>query len=97
LSPPGRVSQLTGTAFPPEQNVTVTLDGMPGTTVVATDRDGNFTVGLVILPHTSAGPRQLHGTATLDRDVAAPVTVAATTDYLVVPGTLQPPDFSVRR
>jgi hypothetical protein len=97
LAAPGRVSQLTGTAFPPNQSVTLTLDGMPGSTVVTTDADGSFATALLILPHTFPGPRQLHGTATVVAEVPAPVTVAATADYLVVPGALQPPDFSVRR
>jgi hypothetical protein len=92
LAPPGAVSQVTGTGFPPGKVVAVTLDGMPGQITVTPGPTGTFTVPLVIFPHTAPGRRQLHATV---QGVPVPVTVSI--DYLVVPGSLQPPDFAERR
>ncbi|MGC9671323.1 choice-of-anchor D domain-containing protein [Planosporangium sp. 12N6] len=96
LAKAGQVTQVTGAAFPPGQTVVLTLDGMPGPVTAGTDADGRFTRPLLILPHTYPGPRLLHATVTVTAGVPAPVTVAATTNYLVVPGSLQPPGFTVR-
>ncbi len=96
LAPAGRVSQVTGTAFPPGQRVTLTLDGMPTTTTVVAGPDGGFVTPLLVLPHTYAGPRQLHATVTVSAGLPTPVTVALSVPFLVVPGTLQPPDFATR-
>jgi hypothetical protein len=54
--------------------------------------DGTFTVPLVIFPHTQYGKRQLHATV---QGVPTPIVVSI--DFLVVPGSLQPPDFAERR
>jgi hypothetical protein len=96
VAPAGHVSQVTGTAFPPGQVVTLTLDGMPGATKVTADGNGGFVTPLLILPHTYAGPRQLHATASGPAGLPTPVTVALAVPFLVVPGTLQPPDFATR-
>ena len=91
LAPPGRVSSVSGRLFPPNRQVELTLPGMPGRTSATTDANGSFRVPLVILPHTAAGRRVLRGTVS-----GLTPAVVATTPYLVVYGTLQPPDFSVR-
>lgn len=91
LAPAGQVSQLTGTGFPPNKQILLVLDGMPGQTTVTSDANGGFQAPLVILPHTSLGKRQVHATVQ-----GVPNPVAAATDFLVVPGTLQPPDFAQR-
>jgi hypothetical protein len=83
LAPPGAVSQVTGTGFPPGKVVLVTLDGMPGQLAVTASPAGTFTVPLVIFPHTAPGKRQLHAAV---QGVPTPVTVSI--DYLVVPGSL---------
>jgi hypothetical protein len=92
LAPPGAVSQVTGTGFPPGRGVALTLDGMPGQVLATVAGGGGFTVPLVIFPHTRPGKRQLHATV---QGVPAPLVVSI--DYLVVPGSLQPPDFAQRR
>ena len=96
LSQPRRVSQISGTAFPPGQTVHLNLDNMPGTTTVTTDAAGSFSTPLVIFPHTFPGPRQLRATTTVTAGLLTPVTVTVSIPFLVVPGTLQPPDFAVR-
>jgi hypothetical protein len=93
LAPPGGVSQVTGTGFPPGKVVVLTLDGMPQALNQPTaSGSGTFTWPLVILPHTSHGNRQLHATV---QGVPNPIVVSI--DFLVVPGSLQPPDFAERR
>lgn len=92
LAPPGAVSQVTGTGFPPGKAVVLTLDLMPGQVTVTAAADGKFTVPFVIFPHTQYGKRQLHATV---QGVPTPVVVS--TDFLVVPGSMQPPDFAERR
>jgi hypothetical protein len=93
VAPPGAVSQVTGTGFPPGKVVVLTLDGMPQALNQPTaSSSGTFTWPLVILPHTSHGKRQLHATV---QGVPNPIVVSI--DFLVVPGSLQPPDFAERR
>ena len=83
---------MTGTGFPPGRAVVLTLDLMPGQVTATAAADGTFTVPFVIFPHTQYGKRQLHATV---QGVPAPIVVS--TDFLVVPGSLQPPDFAERR
>ncbi len=92
LAPPGAVSKITGTGFPPGRQVVITLALMPGQLVVTAAANGTFTVPLVIFPNTDPGKRKL--TATV-QGVPEPISVAI--DFLVVPGSLQPPDFAGRR
>jgi Tol biopolymer transport system component len=92
LAPPGAVSQVTGTGFPPGKVVELTLDGMPSRVLVTAGANGTFTVPLVILPHTAPGRRKLNATV-----LGVPNPIAVSIDYLVVPGSLQPPDFAERR
>ena len=92
LAPPGAVSKITGTGFPPGSQVLLTLDGMPGRILVTASATGTFTTPLVIFPHTEPGRRQLHATV---QAVTVPIQVSI--PFLVVPGSLQPPDFADRR
>lgn len=92
LAPPGAVSQVTGTGFPAGKVVVLTLDLMPGQVSVTAAADGTFRVPLVVFPHTQYGKRQLHATV---QGVPTPIVVSI--DFLVVPGSLQPPDFAERR
>jgi hypothetical protein len=100
VTQPGQVSRITGIAFPPGRPVSLTLDRMPGTTTAVADAAGGFVVPLVVFPHTDPGPRLLRASSTaavgLPGAVTVSVAVTATTNYIVVPGTLQPPDFAVR-
>ncbi len=71
----------------------LSLDGMPGQQSATTDDNGAFTAAFLVFPSTAPGPRLLHATVGLATPSLA---VEATARYLVVPGTLQPPDFAVR-
>ena len=94
-SPPlnrsGAVSQISGTGWPPNKVVVVTLLTTPIQVSVTTSSTGTFTVPLVIFPHTPLGKKQLQG------QVQAVPTITATIDFLVVPGSQLPPDFAERR
>ncbi len=93
LAPPGAVSQITGTGFPANKPIQLVLDLMPPqNSQPVADANGNFTFPLVIFPHTSPGLRVLHATIS-----AAPQVLPVNIPFLVVPGSLQPPDFAERR
>jgi hypothetical protein len=91
LAPPGAVSQVSGTGWPPNMMVVVTLLTTPIHVTVPTSATGTFTVPLVIFPHTALGKKQLQA------QVQAIPQISKTIDYLVVPGSLLPPDFAQRR
>jgi hypothetical protein len=94
-SPPlgrsGSVSQVSGTGWPPNKVVVVTLLNTPIRVTATASSAGTFTVPLVIFPHTPLGKKQLQG------QVQSAPQITATIDYLVVPGSLLPPDFGERR
>lgn len=94
-SPPlarsGQVSQVSGTGWAPNQVVVITLLTTPIQVSVKASSTGTFTVPLVIFPHTPLGKKQLQG------QVQAVPQISATIDFLVVPGSLLPPDFGERR
>jgi Tol biopolymer transport system component len=92
LARPGGVSQVIGTGFPPNKVVVVTLLTTPMQVSVTASATGTFTVPLVVFPHTPLGKKRLQASA---QGVPNPVVVAI--DFLVVPGSLQPPDFAERR
>ncbi|WP_158885235.1 choice-of-anchor D domain-containing protein [Amycolatopsis anabasis] len=90
LTPPGRVTTVTGTGFPPSRAITVTMPGRPERATARTDAAGTFGTQLVILPKSAPG----------DRTVLAAVDGApAVSDqeaFLVVFGTSGPPKFTER-
>lgn len=89
----GQVAAVRGAAFPAGQTVVLSLDGMPGQQSVVADATGAFSVQLLVLPRTSAGERALRAAVT----VASPaVSLEASTQLAVMPGSLQPPDFAGR-
>ena len=94
-SPPvnksGAVSQVIGTGWAPNKVVVVTLLNTPIQVTVTASATGTFTVPLVIFPHTPLGKKQLQG------QVQTIPTINATIDFLVVPGSQEPPDFAERR
>jgi hypothetical protein len=59
---------------------------------VVADPNGNFTAPLVLFPNSLLSDRIADATIA---DVTPPVT--ATANFLVVPGTVTPPDFVNRR
>lgn len=98
VGPPGTVTTVTGTGFPVGAVVKLSWSqGIPlslaSITINATQ---GFQLTLLIFPHDQLGPRKL--SAAPDLSVAtAPLFNIATADFLVVPGTAQPRDFTWRR
>ncbi|MEV1044813.1 hypothetical protein [Streptomyces sp. NPDC049916] len=91
IGKPGFVTSVRGKDFPP--GAPVTLSWKPGITAAAAPTrplgDGSFIAQLLILAKDQTGPR----TITAEGPGFGPVT----TDFLVVLGTITPPDEVVRR
>jgi hypothetical protein len=87
---PGFVTSVRGVDFPP--GAPVRLQWSPGITAAAAPTvprlDGTFAGQLLILPNDLLGPRAI----TASGPGFAPVSTA----FLVVPGSIQPPDFVMR-
>jgi hypothetical protein len=94
IGPPGFVTSVRGTDFPPGQPVEITWS--PGITAdarpVVPDADGTFAAQLLILPGDAIGARTITAEAVGTR-LFSPVT----TPFLVVSQTPDPPLFDDRR
>jgi Tol biopolymer transport system component len=97
VSPAGRVIQLTGANYPPGSTVTLDLVGMPSTVTAKVGADGGFEVPFVLMPNTYTGNHPLNGVVDPASAPAVVGPLAATLDFLVVPGSPVPPDFDIRR
>jgi len=90
LGPPGTVTVVTGTGFPP--GTPIALGWSAGITPeplapIVTDAAGGFVAQLLVLPRDRLGPRQVRATL-----LGTPAPVApATARFLVVKGTVGPP------
>ncbi len=91
IGKPGFVTSVRGLDFPP--GVPVRLTWTPGITAAAAPTfpraDGGFAAQLLILAKDQTGPRTITATG--------PGFRPATTPFLVVPGTIGPPDMVRRR
>ncbi|GAA2391086.1 hypothetical protein GCM10010420_13900 [Streptomyces glaucosporus] len=91
IGKPGFVTSVRGRDFPP--GVPVRFAWKPGITAAAAPTvpgpDGTFVGQLLVLPKDQTGPRTITATG--------PGFSPARTDFLVVSGTVQPPDEVVRR
>ena len=97
VGPWGTVTTVIGTGFPVGAVVKLSWDrGIPiSAPPILIDATGGFQLNLFIFPHDTLGSRRL--SAGPDLHVAnAPIFNIATADFLVVPGTVQPRDFSWR-
>jgi hypothetical protein len=95
VGPPGIVTTAIGTGFPPGVPVDFawTFGVLPASlATVISALDGTLTFEILIFPHDTIGARQLVAT----RDPKSPAFVDAKADFLVVPGSVQPNDFSWR-
>lgn len=97
VGPPGTVTTVTGTGFPVGAVVKLSWSqGIPlslaSITIGATQ---GFQLTLLIFPHDQLGLRHLSAAPDLSV-TSAPLFNIATADFLVVPGTAQPRDFSWR-
>jgi hypothetical protein len=91
IGKPGFVTSVRGLDFPP--GVPVRLTWSPGITAAARPtiprRDGSFAAQLLILTKDQTGPRTI--------TAAGLGFTPATTPFLVVPGSFEPPDMVARR
>ena len=98
VGPPGTVTTVTGVGFPVGAVVKLSWTlGIPISAAPITIGSGQgFQLTILIYPHDELGLR--HMRAGPDLSVAnAPLFNIASADFLVVPGTAQPHDFSWRR
>lgn len=98
VGPPGTVVTVTGTGFPSGAMVKLSWTQgirIPGPSIAIGASQG-FQLTLLIYPHDELGPRRMNAGPDLSV-VNAPLFNIATADFLVVPGTAQPHDFSWRR
>lgn len=98
VGPPGTVTMVTGTGFPVGAVVRLTWSqGIPLSQASITIGSGQgFQLTLLIYPHDQLGLRHLNAGPDL-KVTNAPLFNIATADFLVVPGSAQPRDFSWRR
>lgn len=97
VGPPGTVVMVTGNGFPAGAAVKlVWSDGIKlvAATIIVGASQG-FTTEVLIFPHDQLGRRQMSAAPDLTV-TTAPIFNIATADFLVVPGTEQPKDFTWR-
>lgn len=87
----GRVTTLTGTGWPANGQVILTIPQLPGSDTITanTKADGTFAVPLVVFDHAEVGTWAVNGTA-------KNTTLQASSTLLVVLGTYEPPGFTSR-
>jgi len=90
--PVGRITTVLGTGFPPGHAVTIRMPGFPELTTVTPDAAGRFAKAVLVFPNSVPGSRPVE--VTVDGTTPA---VGDSENLLVVPGSLGPPDFLVRR
>ena len=97
VGPPGTVTVVTGMGFPVGAVVRLTWSqGIPLVAPSITiDSSQGFQMTLLIYPHDALGQRQLRAGPDLTV-TSAPIFNIATAEFLVVPGTEQPRDFTWR-
>jgi hypothetical protein len=97
VGPPGTVVTVIGTGFP--VGAIVTMSWNRGVTFklasITIDASQGFQVKLLIYPHDELGKRRLSAGPDLSNPNAIIFNIA-TADFLVVPGSQQPRDFSWR-
>lgn len=95
VGPPGTVLAVQGSGFAPGTPVQLSWDrGLlgPDSGAVTADGAGGFRVALLIYPHDLLGRRTL----TARTSPVAPPSSPASATFLVVPGSVQPRDFTWR-
>jgi WD40-like Beta Propeller Repeat len=86
----GRVTAINGQLFAQNADVSLAIAGIADPVLAHTDGGGNFELPYLLMPHSDLGSRDVTGTVDT-------TTLKVTTNFLVVAGTVQPPDFSTRR
>ena len=102
IGPPGFVSRVVGTGFPPDTDVVVANWMSPDLASplcksVRTDKNGAFECPVLILYHDILGPRMLQAIVPNPNGPNAGAAIEADAPFLVTPGRSQPSDLVVRR
>jgi hypothetical protein len=97
VTPAGRVIQITGKDFPPGSTAKLSLVGMPGTTTAKARADGTFQVPFVVLPNTWTGKHPLNGDVLAATAPGLTGPLRATLEFVIVPGSPVPPDYTIRK
>ena len=92
IGPPGTVTQVTGTGFPPNGRVRLSWTFGIGTSTVRADAHGAFQVSVLIFPQDETGARALRA-----QPVAKGAFKGVKAPFLCVPGSEQPRSFQWRR
>lgn len=94
--PPGRTTTLSGTGFPANAHVQLSWivgnPGLPSIPVLVTDSKGNLVTNFLIFQHSAPGKLTITAAALAPDPAFTP----PTTDLLIVPGSVQPGNFSWR-
>jgi hypothetical protein len=102
LGPPGFVTTVIGTGFPPNSKL-VDLNwaspslASPLPKVVMTDARGGFSFPILVLYHDGTGPRTIQAIVPNPFGDQAGSAIEADAPFLVTLGRPQPPDFVLRR
>jgi hypothetical protein len=92
VGPPGTVTQVTGTGFPPNGRVRLSWSLGVGSATVRADAHGAFHASVLVFPQDPTGARALRA-----RPVAKGAFTGVQTPFLCVPGSEQPRSFAWRR
>jgi hypothetical protein len=98
VGPPGTVTVAHGADFPANTGIQLTWNqGIAASTssAIATDASGSFTATVLLFPHDELGTRILTAVSILPPNSSQ--FGFASASFLVVPGQVQPNDFSWRR
>ncbi|MPZ74877.1 MAG: choice-of-anchor D domain-containing protein, partial [Nitriliruptorales bacterium] len=91
ISPPlsrrGFVPQIKGRFFPPQRRLVLQWDPGLGDVRVKTDKDGRFATRLLVMQRDTLGQRRL---------IVRKLGFKLGRRFLVVPGSMQPPEFNAR-
>jgi hypothetical protein len=102
IGPPGFVTNVVGTGFPPNSPIVDLNWARPALTsplpkVITTDANGSFSYPVLIFYHDGIGPRVIQAIVANPFGDQAGSAIEADAPFLVTLGRPQPPDFVLRR
>jgi len=102
IGPPGFVTNVVGTGFPPNSNIADLNWARPALSsplpkVLTTDANGSFSYPVLVLYHDGIGPRTIQAIVANPFGDQAGSAIEADAPFLVTLGRPQPPDFVLRR
>ena len=102
IGPPGFVTSVVGTGFPPNASIVLLNWGRPALRSplpahIKTDANGAFQYPVLVLYHDLLGPRMLQAIVANPFGERAGSAIEADAPFLVTPGRAQPNDLVLRR